>query len=188
MYQRVVDRVAVATSRVFAWIGGLLLFLAAILVSAEVVLRNLAGVAVLHSFELTNYLFATAVAFGLAHTLACRSHIRIDILYAVLPALARALLDLLALVGMTALGALYASQAWRTVALSADLGAVSNTTLAVPLVIPQGLWALGLTWFTLVAALLTGLVALRLRRGDLATVTAYAGVAGDGPGKPGDDR
>lgn len=188
MYQRLVDRIAVATSRVFAWIGGLLLFLAAILVAAEVVLRNLAGLAVLHSFELTNYLFATAVAFGLAHTLACRSHIRIDIVYAALPAPVRAGLDLLAMAGMTALGALYAWQAWRTVALSADLGAVSNTTLAVPLVVPQGLWALGLTWFTLVAALLTGLVIVRLGKGDFATVTAYAGVAGDGPGKPGDDR
>jgi len=166
-------------SRWFARAGGLMMFVSALLVSAEVVLRGMFSLAVLNSFEISIYLFAAAIAFGFAYALTERSHIRIDVLYARFPAPARGALDVLALAGLTALGGLFAWYAWGTAAQSAGMGAVSNSTLAVPLVLPQGVWVAGLLWFVVVAALLTVATAERLLRGDHAAVRTLGGAVSE---------
>lgn len=185
------DAILVTGSAWLARLGGALVLASAVLVGAEVVLRNLFGLAVLHSFELTIYLFAVAVSLSFGHALVRRAHIRIDVVTALLPRPVRAVLDLLALVAITALAVLYAVHGWGVVAQSAALGARSNTTLAVPLAVPEGAWAVGLTLFALTAAVLTLRVAGLLARGRVDAVIARAGVAdeaaeegggaGDGP-------
>ena len=87
-----------AVSRTFAWLGGLLLLLAAILVSAEVVSRKLLTVVYSGSDEIAAYLFAVGTTWSLAHVLVTRGHVRIDALYLHFPTRTRAALDLVALV------------------------------------------------------------------------------------------
>lgn len=170
-----------AASRWSARLGGLVIFLSALLVTAEVILRNIPGANLrLHSFDLTHFGFAAAVAFGFAHALASRAHIRIDVLYAFAPLAVRAVLDALALVSMAAMASLMAWHGWGVVAASARLGAIPNSTLDIPLAIPQAIWAAGLTWFAAVALLLAATGLARLLTGRLAELHAVAGAQTEG--------
>ena len=142
-------------SRWLARISGAVIALCALLIATEVILRNIFVTVRLNSFELSIYGFAAALAFGFAHVLVERAHIRIDIFFNLLPTVLRVIIDILALLGMTVMAVVMAWHAWLVVATSAQLGAVSNSTLQMPLVIPQSLWASGLSWFALVALVLT---------------------------------
>ena len=75
------ERTVTLLSLWLARFGGVLLVVCAVLIAAEVVLRNITSAIKLHSFELSIYGFATALAFGFGHVLLARAHIRIDILY-----------------------------------------------------------------------------------------------------------
>ena len=111
-----------------------------------------------------------------------KTHIRIDVIYARFPTIGRAILDIIALGMLTVLAVIFAYYAWSLTLESfrlpgpGTLGAVSPSDLAVPLVIPQSVWALGLTWFAFVCAvyLLRGVYSFG--RGDLAAVTALIGI------------
>jgi len=165
----------------FARLGGLLIVLSACLVTLEVFLRNLpggmpAGIR-LYSFELTNFSFAAAVAFGFAYALTQRAHIRIDVVYGLLPVGVRAVLDFLALVSLAGLAGGIAWQAWGVVGQSLKLGATPNSTLQVPLAVPQAIWAMGLSWFALVSLTLALVAAGQLVRGRLGELHALAGAS-----------
>ncbi len=173
-------RIAAVAARWSARLGGTVILLSALLVTADVAARNLGLGLRLHAFELTNYTFASAVAFGFAFALTERSHIRIDLLYRCLPVRARAVLDATALASLTGLGAGMAWHGWGVVAASLRLGARPNSTLDIPLAAPQALWAAGLTWFALIAALLTASAVAGLARGRVAEVHAVSGVLVEG--------
>lgn len=174
------ERAVRAASRWSARLGGLVVLACAVLVSVEVVLRNLPGgvgaTAQLHSFELTNFGFAAAVAFGFAYALTERAHIRIDLIYARLPLPARALLDALSLLSLAAMASVMAWHGWGVAMRSAAMGAMPNSTLRLPLVVPQSVWAAGLSWFAAIAVLLAAQALLRLARGRFAQLHADAGV------------
>ena len=59
-----------ACARLSARIGGLTILCSAVLIGLEVLSRNLGLGLRFHAFELTNYGFAAATAFGFAHALA----------------------------------------------------------------------------------------------------------------------
>jgi hypothetical protein len=59
-----------------------------------------------------------------------------------------------------------------------SLGARENTSLGTPLIIPHGLWFIGLVWFTIVCLGQLATVLVRLLRGDMAGVVRSAGPAG----------
>lgn len=174
------DRAVQAASRWSARLGGLVVLACAVLVTAEVILRNLPGglgaEIGLHSFELTNFGFAAAVAFGFSYALTERAHIRIDLIYARLPLAVRAILDTLALMSLASMATTMAIHGWGVAMRSAAMGAMPNSTLRLPLVIPQSVWATGLTWFAGIAVLLTAQALLRLARGRFAEVHAASGV------------
>lgn len=165
-----------AAARWSARLGGAMILASAFLVSAEVIARNLGLGVRLHAFELTIYAFAAAVALGLSYAVTQRAHIRIDVAYQFLPLPLRAILDLLALALLTVLGSGMTWYAWRVVAKSAQLGARPNSTLDIPLIIPQSLWALGLLWFAFVSLLLTLRALAQLLRGDMRGLHASASV------------
>lgn len=146
---------ATRVSRWLAWIGGALLLLCAILVSLDVVFRALFRMTFFESFELSSYAFAIATAMGLSYALVSRAHIRIEVLYMMLLARRRGWLD----VGAYAVLALTASVLlfWcaQMVLSNYESGARSNTSLAVPLALPQSIWLIGLAWFALLALLYT---------------------------------
>jgi TRAP-type C4-dicarboxylate transport system permease small subunit len=173
-------RLASIAARWSARLGGLVILASAILVAVEVIQRNLGLGLRLHAFELTNFAFAAAVAFGFAWALTERSHIRIDIVYRWLPLPARAVLDVSALASLTIMGGGMAWHGWGVVSASLRLGARPNSTLDIPMAAPQALWAAGLTWFALVAGLLTLSALWDLVRGRWGAVHAAAGVEAEG--------
>jgi TRAP-type mannitol/chloroaromatic compound transport system permease small subunit len=173
------DRALLSAGRWSARIGGLVIFACVLLVAGDVLLRNLPGGAPeglrLHSFDLTNFGFAAATAFGFSYALVARAHIRIDILYTLFPLPVRAVLDLAAVASLAAMGSVMAWHAWGVVQASARLGATPNSTLDVPLAVPQALWAAGLTWFALTALLVTAQAVRRLATGQFRALHAAAG-------------
>ena len=159
-----------------AQIGGAAILASAFLVSLEVFFRNLGVDMRLHSFELTNYAFAVAVAFSFSYAVTQRAHIRIDALYQLMPVSIRAVLDVFSLLLLAVLSTGMAYYAWKVVVYSAQLGARPNSTLNIPLSVPQGLWALGLTWFALVSVALAFRSTVQLLRGSFTTVHGETGV------------
>lgn len=144
---------AAYVSRCLAWVGGALLLLCAILVSLDVVFRALLKVTFFESFELSTYAFAIATSLGMSYALASRAHIRIEAAYVLLPVRWRGWLDVAAYAALTLCAGVLLYWCGATVLDNYDSGARSNSSLAVPLAIPQGLWLLGLAWFALLALL-----------------------------------
>lgn len=144
-------------SQFLAWIGGGLMLVSAVLISLDVIVRNLFASTIFESFELSTYALAATVSFGFAFALTSKAHIRIEVLYVLLPPPLRRALDLLAIVALFALALALAWFGAQTVEESWALGAHSNSALSVPLIVPQGIWLAGLVWFCFA----TGLLALR---------------------------
>jgi TRAP-type C4-dicarboxylate transport system permease small subunit len=144
-----------AISQFLAWVAGLLILVSALIVSVDVITRSILRLTFLHSFELSSYAFAASVTFGLAYTLTSRAHIRIEVVYILFKSPIRIALDLVAIVFMAVAAVAFAWFAGQTVYYTYEIGAHSSTSLAVPLVIPQALWLVGLVWFALTALWLT---------------------------------
>lgn len=130
-----------------------MLLLCAFLVSLDVVFRATLKVTYFESFELSTYAFAIATAMGMSYALVSRAHIRIEVLYMMLAPRKRGWFDAVAyaVFALCALVLLY----WcaQVVLANYDSGARSNSSLAVPMVIPQAIWLFGLAWFALLAVL-----------------------------------
>ncbi len=138
-------------SRWLAWLGGAMLLLSAALVSLDVIFRSLWKVSYFESFELSTYAFAIATALGLSYALVSKAHIRIEVLYVLLPLRARAWLDVVAYSGLAVVAGALLYYCGLTVWGNLQSGARSNSSLSLPLAIPQGLWLLGLAWFALLS-------------------------------------
>lgn len=149
-----------------AWVAGLLLLVSAVLITVDVATRSLVNLAFLESFELSSYAFAAAVTLGLAYTLTCRAHIRIEVVYMLLKGPLRLALDLVAIALLAVVALALAWFAAQAVLSTYEMSAHSNTSLGVPLVLPQGLWLAGLIWFALTAVWLTVRSAVHLFMGQ----------------------
>ncbi len=141
-----------AVSRWLAWLGGAMLLLSAALVTLDVVFRSLFKLTLFESFELSTYAFAISTALGMSYALVTRAHIRIELLYVALPARARAWLDVVAFAGLALCLGVLLYWCGAMVAGNWKSGARSNSSLAIRLAWPQGLWLLGLAWFALLSA------------------------------------
>jgi len=171
------ERTIAAISLLMARIGGGLLLAVAVLVGVEVVLRKSGLAAFSLGTELSGYALAVGATWSFAYVIFERAHIRIDVLSQRLPDGPQAFVNVFALATLAAVGCVVTATAFETFRTSLQLGAQANTTLATPLALPQGLWAFGLAWFTLVAFYRTFAAAHALVRRDLATVTRIAGPA-----------
>jgi TRAP-type C4-dicarboxylate transport system permease small subunit len=165
-----------AIARLLAWIGGGMVMTAALIVSAEVISRKLLALPFSGSDEVGAYLFAVGTSWSMAFVLVTRGHVRIDALYGAFSPLVRAVLDLVALVGLAVLVIALADRAWELLSDNLAGWNRSNTPLRVPLAYPQMPWFFGFAFFllALVVALLRALGALL--RGDYAKVAATIGV------------
>lgn len=175
-----IDRVwktTAAVSRIFAWLGGLLLLLAAILVSVEVVSRKLLTVVYSGSDEIAAYLFAVGTTCSLAHVLVTRGHVRIDALYLHLPPRTRAVLDLVALVTLGVVVAAMLDRSFDLVYSNYVEWNRSNTPLRTPLSLPQMPWVFGLALFLFSICVALVRTSIALARGDLLTINQTAGVS-----------
>lgn len=137
-----------------AWLAGWNYVACALFITADVLGRNLLGVSSAATVEITGYMLAIGIAWGLAHALAKRAHIRVDVWVSRLPLRLRAVLHLLALLALGGFAGFCAWAAWSLVDESLLFGAVDNSALRVPLALPQGLWFAGIAAFCLMIAVL----------------------------------
>jgi TRAP-type C4-dicarboxylate transport system permease small subunit len=155
--------------------GGILLLLASILVSVDVILRKWFLMTLGGADELAGYALAISSAWGLAYALVNRVHIRIDSLYVLLPVRVCAVLDIASVLAFAAFFGIIAWHAYFVFEQSVVSGTQSLSPLGTPLMIPQGLWVAGLVEFVLVAVLLLVRGVLLLLTGDIAAVQRLLG-------------
>ncbi|MCR9136673.1 MAG: TRAP transporter small permease [Alphaproteobacteria bacterium] len=154
-------------SQVLAWIAGaIILFGSAVPISIDVVSRLFLNRTLVASFEISGYALAACIGLGMGYTVTTKANIRIDFLTAKLPTALRRLFDLIAAVSLALVAGALAWFSFGVVQQSWSMGAKSISTLQVPLVLPQGIWWVGLFWFATVAVL-TPIVAIhRYMRGQ----------------------
>ena len=128
--------------------------LCAFFIAFEVRARTLLRVSTGSTVELSGYMLAFGLSWGLAHTLTQRGHVRIDLLINRLPRRIRVLLHLLALLLLGLFVGVISYGAWMLVDESLLFGASDISALRIPLAIPQGLWAGGLLVFLVLICLM----------------------------------
>ena len=142
------------------FVAGLCYLLITLLICFDIAARHLLGFSSEATIELTGYMMAVGMTWGLAGTLFERGHVRIDVLVQKMPLRVRVWLHLASLVALIVSTGFYT---WGAVSLARDsfaFGATDLSTLRTPLVIPQGLWAAGFA-LLLLAALALALRAVR---------------------------
>lgn len=154
-------------SRIFAWFAGAcILFGCGALISADVITRFLFKRGMIESFEISGYMLAACIGLGLAFTVTSKSNIRVDILLDAFPYRLRAACDLLASIALAVIALALVWFCWKTLAQSWAMNARSTSIMQTPMVLPQGVWWIGLFWFALMAVLLPLQAILRLLAGD----------------------
>ena len=163
-------------SRWLAWVAGaVILFGCAVPITLDVSMRYFFNQSAIDSFEISSYGLAACIGLGMAYTVTTKAHIRVDFLVARLPFPLRAACHLLAALALALVAAALAWFAWGTVAQSWSMGARSMSQMRVPLILPQGIWWIGLFWFACMAVLAPVQAVLRLLRGDRAGFDAVVG-------------
>jgi TRAP-type C4-dicarboxylate transport system permease small subunit len=168
-------QIAHAVARGGAWFGGALILSAAIIVAADIIIRNVLVVTFGGADELAGYALAVGSAWALAFALLERAHVRIDLLYQTLPLRLAALLDILCLSTFAWFVILLTRHGYGVFMQSLTSDAHSMSALAIRLAIPQAIWVVGLALFVLVAVLLLIRAVFALVAGDDATVARLLG-------------
>ena len=163
-------------SRRLSWVGGGIILASAVLVTFDVLGRNLFNVTAFESLELSVYGYAIAVAFAFSFALTAKTHIRIDVLVVRLPVKMRAVLDVIAMLALFGLALVFAWYGWEMFRTAMRMNARSASDLQILLAIPQGIWALGLTWFAFVAGIYSLRGIVLLARGRMQEVQAVMGI------------
>ncbi len=168
-------------ARVGVWCGGAMIFAAAVIVTAEVLLRKGVGALVGTGFvfsgsdEISSYLFAVGTSWSMAHVLVTRGHVRIDALYIYFGRRTRLLLDIFALLVLGLFVAAVFERSWDVASTSYVEEVRSNSPQRLPLAWAQLPWFAGIALFfvALVLAFLRSIGALL--RGDYGAAAAIAG-------------
>ena len=174
-------RAVAAVARVAIWMGGAMLFVAAGIVTAEVVLRKGLGAVFGSNFvfsgsdEISAYLFAVGTSWSMAHVLVTRGHVRIDALYGFFGPRTRGVLDLVALLLLGLFVGALLERAWDVASTSYIEQIRSNTPLRLPLAWAQLPWFGGIALFALALSLAVLRTGFALMRGDYATASATSG-------------
>lgn len=165
-FARALRRGIAAAAALMAHAAGWAYVACAVFITFDIVARAFFGFSSKATVEITGYTLAGGIAWGLAHALARRAHIRVDVLVNRLPLGLRAWLHLLALLLLGVLAVFAAWAAWELVDESALFDAHDNSAMRIPLVVPQGIWAFGIAVFVVMlgAQLLEAALALALGR------------------------
>lgn len=148
-------------------VAGWMLNLCAVLISLEILGRQV-GFTLGATLEISCYILALSISWGLARALAERQHVRIDLLLNRTPLGLRQYLHAAALFAMIVWAAFVSYGALTLTLESNDFGATDRSTLNIPLIWPQGLWTAGLLFFLLFATvtLIEVAIAVLLGRPD----------------------
>lgn len=134
-------------SRGTALAGLYLLFITALGVSADILVRKLFGIAFVGIDELGGYAMALATSWALSYAFLEGAHIRVNIVHMNLRPAAKAWLDVAAVLVTAIMIGLLTWQVWIVAHESLVFDAVSNTPLRLPLWIPQFLFLGGVLLF-----------------------------------------
>lgn len=167
---------ATTLSRIAIWIAGGLTLISALYITADVIVRKFFSFSLGGSDELSGYAFAISVSWALSFATLQRANIRIDALYQLLPPRICAVLDWIALVGLSVFIIYLTRYAGDVALLSWERQATANTVMATPLWIPQSLWWLGLVWLSIVLAIMLIRSSVALVTGDLETIREICGI------------
>ncbi len=115
--------------------------------------------------EIGSYTFAVVGAFGFSYALITRGHTRVDFLLSRFSGTQRGVLNLTAMVTLTAMALFFAYRSFEVVAESRALGSTAATPLATPLWIPQSIWLLAYVVFAVTSVIATGYALALLARG-----------------------
>ena len=157
-------------SRRAMWVAGFCYLLITLLICFDIFARQLLGFSTESTIELTGYLMAIGMSWGLAGTLFERGHVRIDVLVQRMPLRVRVWLHLASLLALVVSTIFYVYGAVSIAKDSLAFNATDLTTLRTPLVLPQGLWAAGFVLLLLVALALALRSVGQLMRGELDTM------------------
>jgi TRAP-type C4-dicarboxylate transport system permease small subunit len=124
------------------------------LICFDILARRWLGFSSGSTTELSGYLMAGAMTWGMAGTLLDRGHVRIDVLVQRLPLKLRIWLHIVSLALLLLTVGFFAWGATSLATYSWELRAADLSALAVPLAIPQGIWAAGLIMFFVTALFL----------------------------------
>lgn len=163
-------------SRILAWAAGAIVLIGcSFLITVDVITRYFFKRGMVESFEISGYALAACIGLGLAFTVTSKANIRVDILLDIVPGRLRVVCDLLASLTLAVIAVALAWFAWGTLAQSWALNAKSISQLQVPMVIPQGVWFVGLFWFACMAVLIPVQAVARLIARDRAGFDALIG-------------
>lgn len=159
-------------SRWLAWLAGaIILFGCAVPIAIDVFARYFWGYTLVESFEISGFALAASIGLGMGYSVSTKANVRVDFLITRLPLVVVRTLDLVAALSLAAVAVALAWYAYSVLAQSWALNAKSESTLQIPLVIPQGLWWFGLFWFATVAVLTPITAVLKFFKGDIAGYT-----------------
>lgn len=137
-----------------------------VLICFDIGARRLLGFSTEATTEVTGYLMAIGMSWGLAGTLFERGHVRIDVLVQKLPLKVRVWLHLASLLALLVATGFFAWGAFSLAKDSWDFGATDLSALHTPLAIPQGLWAAGLALLLLAGLVIASRALRQLAGGD----------------------
>ena len=163
--------------RALEWVSGKAMTIAGwcylvitLLICFDIAARRLLGFSTEATTEITGYLMAIGMSWGLAGTLFERGHVRIDVLVQKMPLRIRAALHLLSLAVLVVVTGFFTYGAVLLVLESWDFQATDTSALSTPLVLPQGVWAIGFVLLFVTAAALLVQNLIRLAGGRLADI------------------
>ncbi|MBI3967380.1 MAG: TRAP transporter small permease [Chloroflexi bacterium] len=155
--------------------AGYIYYAIAALVTFDVFARKYLGFSSQGTTELSGYMLAVGITWGLAHTLTAKGHIRVDVFVMKLPLKIRAYLHFISLALLTFMGVFFAWRSWDLVAESMLFNAKDVSILSIPLIYPQSIWAVGITAFAVMTVILCIQVVVLLALGRRAEVDRMLG-------------
>lgn len=162
-------------NRLVAIAVGIMYFLCAAIVLLDIALRRL-GSSLGGTDEISGYVMAIGVAWGMAFALQELSHVRIDFLRALVRDKMRVVFDLLAMFAMASTVSIIAIQAWPVLATTLKNNSTANTPLETPLAWVQIPWFAGWIWFAIVSWLIFVAALILVAQGQFRKTEIIIGV------------
>ncbi|MHA2936876.1 TRAP transporter small permease subunit [Vibrio sp. RC27] len=148
--------IIVTLKRINDWvavIAGVALLAGVCLICIEILMRAM-NIHFSGSEEISGYLMASISSWGISYALNNRAHVRIDILRDKANSSIRCLFDLISIASVSFVGIYVSTKAVSVIEKSYRSGALANTALETPLLIPQSIWFAGWVWFAISSTLL----------------------------------
>ena len=158
--------------------AGLALLACITLILLDIALREI-GISFSGSEEIAGYVMAAVTSWGVCYALTAKAHVRIDLLRNKGNAFIRSLFDLIALAALSYVAIYLAYHVLPVLNKTLKSGALSNTSLEIPLYLPQSIWIAGWIWFAVSSSVLLVLAAILVVQGKYVLADDAIGTGGD---------